>query len=377
MTERRDPLEQLWTHVDAGLAPDQVERSLAALQRKRARRHALRLGAGAAGALAVALTFVLWERAPTRPSSELARSIPVEPAEQRRSASEVAAPQLVALRFRDGSRAIAIDPATEWSVREETEGSIQVELHKGAGRFEVTRGLPRSFRVHAGEVEVAVVGTVFTVRRQEDTVVVAVEEGRVQVSWPGGRRELGPGDAGAFGGAPPPPPPGPAPTRRSPVKRDAVHPPEQWRALAEQGRFEEAFEVLRRLPPSVVRDEADELLLAADAARLAGHPEEALPFLERVVRDHPADPRAALAAFTLGRMLLHQLGRPQEAAAQFARSRALAPGSALALDALAREAEAWARAKKPERARQRALEYLRHDPDGPRAAWVKEYGGLQ
>ena len=95
----------------------------------------------------------------------------------------------------------------------------------------------------------------------------------------------------------------------------------------------------------------------ADRARLAGRFEEGASLLERLVREHPGDPRAPLAAFSLGRVLLGELGRPADAARAFARARALAPDGPLADDALAREAEAWARAGDPERARAREAEH--------------------
>ena len=117
---------------------------------------------------------------------------------------------------------------------------------------------------------------------------------------------------------------------------------------------------------------ASALLADADRARLAGRFEEGASLLRRLVRDYPGDQRAPLAAFSLGRLLLGELGRPAEAARAFARARALAPVGPLAEDALAREAEAWARAKQLERARARAAEYLRAYPGGRRVADVND-----
>ena len=51
-------------------------------------------------------------------------------------------------------------------------------------------------------------------------------------------------------------------------------------------------------------DRVDDLMLAADAARLSGRPEAALRYLEQVSERHGDDPRAALAAFTIGRIRL-------------------------------------------------------------------------
>jgi transmembrane sensor len=147
-----------------------------------------------------------------------------------------------------------------------------------------------------------------------------------------------------------------------------------WRPLAERGRYEEAHAALKKAGPNAVRDETRDLLLAADAARLGGFPAEALPYLERVLRAHARDPRAGLASFTLGRVLLDELGRPREAADAFARARAA--GGPLAEDALAREVEATSRAGDTTRSRELAHTYQHLYPSGRRAKAVSRFGGL-
>jgi transmembrane sensor len=147
-----------------------------------------------------------------------------------------------------------------------------------------------------------------------------------------------------------------------------------WRPLAESGRYDEARTALKKAGPNAVRDETADLLLAADAARLGGYPAEAVPYLERVVRAHASDPRSSLASFTLGRVLLDELGRPREAADAFARARAA--GGPLAEDALAREVEAASRAGDTSRSRELAREYQKRYPNGRRAKAVSRFGGL-
>jgi transmembrane sensor len=147
-----------------------------------------------------------------------------------------------------------------------------------------------------------------------------------------------------------------------------------WRPLAEKGRYDEAHLALKKAGPNAVRDETADLLLAADAARLSGYPAEAVPYLERVVRGHAADPRSSLASFTLGRVLLDELGRPREAADAFARARAA--GGPLAEDALAREVEAASRSGDITRSRELAREYQTRYPKGRRAKAVSRFGGL-
>jgi len=69
------------------------------------------------------------------------------------------------------------------------------------------------------------------------------------------------------------------------------------------------------------------------------------------------------------------LGRPGDAAAAFARARALAPAGPLAEDALAREAEALVQAGARSDARARAAEYLRLYPRGRRGPALRVLGG--
>jgi transmembrane sensor len=105
-------------------------------------------------------------------------------------------------------------------------------------------------------------------------------------------------------------------------------------------------------------------MLAADVARLSAHPEDAVRPLRRVYERHASDKRAPVAAFTLGRVLVDDLGRPAEAAAAFKKARALWPGGPLAEDALSREADAWGRAGREDAARAAAGEYVAAYPQG-------------
>ena len=129
--------------------------------------------------------------------------------------------------------------------------------------------------------------------------------------------------------------------------------------------------------PPPVGDAPGQLLLAADVARLSGHPADAVPYLERFLARHGKDPRAALTAFTLGRVLLEDLGRPSRAASAFARARRLAPEGELAEDALAREVESWSRAGRAKEASSRAQQYVARYPRGRRLRMVKKLGGVE
>jgi len=241
-------------------------------------------------------------------------------------------------------------------------------LHAGGARFSVRHDPDRPFIVAAGDVTIEDLGTTFSVRYLgADRLKIAVENGLVRVRAVGTDTEV---PAGASLEVPV----SPAVEDPGPKSRPTTASAASWRPLAERGQYEEARRALRKAGPSAVRDDTADLLLAADAARLSGHPEEAVPYLERVLRGHARDPRAGLAAFTLGRVLLDELGRPSEAVEAFARVRS--SGGPLAEDALAREVEALARAGDVTRSREQALLYRRLYPNGRRAKAVSRFGGL-
>jgi tetratricopeptide (TPR) repeat protein len=221
------------------------------------------------------------------------------------------------LKFSDGSVAEVVSGGEVRALAAEP-GLVGAELVKGAARFEVVKDPSRRFRVKAGPVTVEVIGTRFLVERQGASVKVNVERGLVRVAGPGVTRLLRAGESVTVAG-------------------DG---PEAW--LAE-----------------------------ADAARAAGRPAEAVAPLRHVIARRD-DARAPLAAFTLGRVLA-ELGRMREAAEAFAQAREIDPRGELAGDALAREAEAWAKAGEPAKARARALEYLRRYPEGQRLSAVKRF----
>jgi hypothetical protein len=171
-----------------------------------------------------------------------------------------------------------------------------------------------------------------------------------------------------------------APAREGHVLQQRLLPRRQvaaarWVTLAGEKRFGEAYGLLRQVPLGELSN-PDDLLLAADVARQAGRPERAVPFLERVVKEHPNEVSAQLAGFSLGKVYLDNLDQPALAARRFADVRAMAPGGGLGEDALAREVEAWARAGESARARAAAAEYLRLYPHGRRLAAVRDLGGV-
>ncbi len=332
-------------------------------------------------------------------------------------------PSLVQLT--DGSLAQALDATSQLQLLTTQPDRVVIRL-RGAASFQVQKNPRRLYRVETDRVAVEVLGTRFVVRELSDHKVhVSVSEGRVRVLWDKQQRELSAGTSGDFPetdaasmarsdssqlGVPDAvsatavtiadsqranllvPEPAALPPSRVPktqalssakllpvetMKDPVPLPVESWQSLAEQGKFELAYAqaFVHRSPRDGELDPA-ELLLLADVARFSGHPGDAVPPLRRLLREFPSDPRSPLGSFTLGRILLDDLGQPREAAASFHHVGELDPEGPLTQDALGREVEAWSRAGEQSLARSRAEEYLRRYPSGRRLRSVKRYGAL-
>jgi tetratricopeptide (TPR) repeat protein len=166
--------------------------------------------------------------------------------------------------------------------------------------------------------------------------------------------------------------------RRTHVTRSRVVVAAQaWRSLAREGRYHEAYRALEKDKLDRERSEVDDLLLAGDAARLSGHAREAVPYYRDALARAGKGSRAHLAAFTLGRTLLHDLGDARGAANAFARAYAALPSGPLAEEALAGEVESWARAGERARTREAARRYLQAFPSGRRTRDMERFGGAE
>lgn len=128
-------------------------------------------------------------------------------------------------------------------------------------------------------------------------------------------------------------------------------------------------------PPPMVAPTLDELLRQADAARLQGRPEDALPLLARAARDFPGDRRAAVAAFTRGRICADELRRPAAAAEAFAQALALGLPDALVETAYLRLVESRKAAGDGAGARAAAAEHRARYPRGRAAAQIERILG--
>jgi transmembrane sensor len=379
MAEPSAKLKEALRQVQPSWDKERTERTLQALPARR--RHKQRRALGVASVAACLLFGAVWfarpvPTAPVASAPRLARpvthaaagALPTRASEPHSVAQAEARPEDVQastsshdLTLPDGSRVELLAAQTAVALEQSDARQVTLRMRQGQARFSVTPGLTRVFRVRTEQVTVEVLGTVFELTLLRGQTRVRVERGSVAVAWRNQRVELRAGQSSDF----------------PPQARRAAPEPkgEGWREQAERGEFKQAF---TQLPSTETMKEMSvaELLLAADTARLSGHPEAALPWLTRVMKAHASDARAPLAAFTLGGVLLQQLGRPREAEAAYAEARANTRSTALAQDALARQVEAAHRAGDDARARALAEEYVELYPDGRRVHAVRRFGGL-
>jgi transmembrane sensor len=270
--------------------------------------------------------------------------------------------------FADGSVARTA-PGAELVVKSASAEHVESVLVSGSADFEIAKNPRRQFVVTAGNVRVRVVGTRFRIERSAERTRVSVSEGKVEVQEGELRQYLEAGESRFFPSAAPA-------IKEEPASASVGGARTRFLELARGGKFQAAYQVMSQ-SPGAVGSGAEDLMLAADAARLSGHPEQAVGYLRRVSTEHAGDSRAPLAAFTLGRLLLSQLGRPAEAADAFALTRRLRPAGSLSDDALAREAEARAAAGGAPRARALAAEYVAQYPRGKHLATMQRLAKSQ
>jgi transmembrane sensor len=225
---------------------------------------------------------------------------------------------------------------------------------------------------------VTVVGTEFVVEPRAEGAFVEVFRGKVRVSWGDEQAFVAAGESGVF-----PRPVGPSTAEEPPAARDENEPSaargqqasQAYRSRVARHDYRGAYAVLSH-NPALAGDTVEDLLVAADVARLSDHPAEAVPYLQRILREHARDERAPMAAFTLGRTL-SGLGRTRDAMNMFGRMRSSWPKSPLAEDALLRQAEAASELGDLAAARRLAEQYDRDYPNGRRRSEVRRYARLE
>ncbi|HEY8088312.1 MAG TPA: FecR family protein [Polyangiaceae bacterium] len=299
--------------------------------------------------------------------------------------------------FSEGSR-IELAPGARLQPLENGPTAFSSLLVNGRATFDVRPGGPRRWTVECGMATVEVVGTRFTVERSPGHARVSVERGvvlvrgervrdRVQRLEAGGSVDVEDVPAATVPPAPTAsaaavvPSSDPMALRVSPLPGAPTQAPAAapgsavWRSLAQRGDNADAY---AELGPGGIASASrsasvEDLLALADVARLSGHPGDAVTPLSRVLSEHADDPRAPLAAFTLGRLELDTLMHPALAAEAFARAIALGLPQSLQEDAHARLVEARARAGDTSGARAAAQDYEQRFPAGKRLDEVRRW----
>ena len=340
----RAELEPPWDDVREARVLSRVLDDASALERREADRRP-KLAAAAVAVVAAAAALGLWLRAPATTGS---RSVEARPSAHVSPRAGAEAPSVLALA--DGSRAY-LAPGAELQALAQSPALVRLAQTKGEVRYEVKPDPLRPFTVQIRDVEVRVIGTVFTVAAEPSGVRISVERGRVAVTNGGREVELTPGEnlrlSSSGADKPIPSPARPQPTAESSAARQPSS--------------------------AAVPESAAGLVEEADAARARGD----LPAAERALRSvlarYPSSPQATSAAFTLGR-IQRARGDFGAAARTFDALRRHAPAGPLAEDALAESANAWALAGQSTQARALAEQYLARYPGGPHAQRMRRLG---
>ncbi len=360
----------LGDRIDPRWQPDDVERALGGMHRRRLRSRQRILAFALAGAVSAALLIVgVRGRQADERGGPAAVATPIE-----------AVPTLApGLELGDGARVEPLDADSEVLATTVAPDAVAVRLSRGGARFDVAAKPGRRFDVSAGQVALTVQSAAFAAYHDDGTLVVEVFRGEIMVAWPGGQQEVTAGQRTRFPLTAPRdatatvPPVASGARVKAPGPR-GLEPSASWRVLADRGEFEAAHKLVAVGKPLTAMDD---LLLAADIARLSNHADAAVVVLRRALAIHRGDPREPIAAFTLGRVLLDELGSPLEAAVAFARARAADPDGPLAEDSLAREVEGWSRGGDLGEAERAARAYVVRYPDGRRLPAVRRHGGLR
>jgi transmembrane sensor len=305
------------------------------------------------------------------------------------------------LDFGDGAR-VTVGSGGKLEVLERSPRSVTLALRRGLSQFDIRPGGARQWRIESAGVTVEVVGTQFSLERTASTLRVEVQRGRVLVRGaqvPGQIQALDAGgvltvpttsdgpsgsppgiESAALGEKPQASPLVTSRVRPATPGVDAAAAEPSWRAAATAQDWGRAWRDLGAdglAQQSQRSDDLADLFTLADVARLSGHPEAAVAPLRKIVERHASDPRAGVAAFTLGRVWLDALDQPSQAVSAFESALTLKLPATLAEDARARLVEALARSGDLSRARDAAAVYRSQHAHGARRADVDQWSPPQ
>jgi len=354
MTSLRDPIREV---LQDGVSEETIQRVWRGVRRRReprARFDRRSLLAVAATALVAVLAFVWVTRAPSLGG-------PLREANGQ-TLNSLGATTASSTWLADGSR-IDLGPGASLEVLTNDASEFVCVLRRGRGTFEVKPGGQRRWRVEAGALRVEVVGTIFSVDRSEARVGVDVERGTVLVRGervPDGVQKL---------------------TAGSRLSIDLT-PPAQRLGSGGHAALPEATSVANSPAPPLASQALPaapsvDLMRLADEQRRHGNLKGAIASLRAAAVERSwDDSRRAIAAFTLGKLLLDGASRPAEAAAAFRSCLRLSPPSTVAEDASARLVEALSRAGNADAARRSANDYEHRYPNGRRLADVRRWASV-
>jgi transmembrane sensor len=285
----------------------------------------------------------------------------------------------VSVALADGSR-IDLEPVSRVIVRESTVRAVRLDLHKGSARFDVPHVEGRTFDVLAGGVHIHVVGTRFSVgvasAASGQRVTVSVQQGVIEAESGGETTRV---RAGETWSTVPKAEAAPAEPSGAPVAAPAVdsatsailpHDP-----AAAPGTPVTPAPVVITSRPQVVEPSAQDLFEKANVARQSGDAAGAANAYAELLRHYPADSRAGLSAFELGRLKMDQLGDLRGAIASLQRAVSSAPGSGFREDALARLVRAHDTMGDVERCEKARKAYLTSYPGGVHAGAIDKACG--
>ncbi len=285
------------------------------------------------GALAVMTVFALWK---TRANPVVTPATPIDvQASSAGPASSQGAGETV-LRLADGSVARQTDGA---HVQIQGVDEERTELLQTQGDRKVRGCTECGEAVHVVRVrdapDVSVLGTLFRVQVEPQSVVVHVERGQVEVAQQERRVKLNAGEGIMLE------------TSDAPSDRSAASSPSPSASQAYEGPAPPTSATpagARSADRSAPVASPLQLLDLADRARVHGDLAEAATALRELLKQYPNDTRFALAEFMLGRVESAR-GSNGEAARAFAACVARSPGGALGEDALAEWAKGSSRAR--------------------------------
>jgi transmembrane sensor len=335
-------------------------------------------------ACAVVVTVIAW------PRTDQPRRGPVALASGESWGTEDAKLELQ-VSLNDGSR-ITLAAGSLVEPLANSDSEVVLKQTRGDVTYDIAPHGPRRWTIECGAVSVEVIGTSFRIDRNAQRVHVEVMRGIVLVRGAdvpdhvmrltAGMHADVPNAALAIGRSAPPPA-----AASDAVATAGAQGPQSPEAHAEppvrsMARAHDAAEPAHTQPAHDAAATAatpatvDGLLALADVARISGHPADAVDPLERILADHADDPRAPLAALTLGRIQLRSLGEPARAARALQRAVALRLPEGLEEDASALLIEALSRAGDVVAARQAYDQFVARFPDSPRRnelqPWIRD-----